>query len=548
MTIITRRRSGQRQQASATVPDEPEHTPGWRRWAAGLRINRRGVQVALGVLWLIDGALQLQPFMFSPAFSTNVLGAAGSGQPGWVSAVVGVFAHQVAAHPIAWNAGFAATQLALGVGLLVPRLVRPALVASLLWATAVWWVGEGFGGLLMGHASLVTGAPGAAALYAILAVAAWPRSNRRADVERLSEPPDAVWFPFAWLVIWLGSVAFQLLPGQNRAGDLSAEISGNASGLLAYVGNAAAHAVDVGGAPLFVILLALMAAVAIGALRAGRCRTASAVIGIGLAFLFWMVGQDFGQVDSGRATDLNSGPLLIVMGLVLLSSSRRRTLADPHARSIAPGPEGALPPSFRRRLSTPAAGFAAVAVVTVLATVGAAARTATQAQAGAPLPDGMSMTAVMPVPATSQVVAGPSASARMVCSSEIRGDVATILGLRTPPATAATFVQHIYTCTYRLPNGALVVSVDDAPDRASARAHFTSLNQRLGSTRSLTGLASLGLPAFETTSGVVAFLKDDKTLEVDASAIPGQTDAARGTASDLAYTVATDILGCWTGG
>jgi hypothetical protein len=33
------------------------------------RTTRRGVQVWLGVLWLLDGALQLQPFMFTANFA-----------------------------------------------------------------------------------------------------------------------------------------------------------------------------------------------------------------------------------------------------------------------------------------------------------------------------------------------------------------------------------------------------------------------------------------------------------------------------------------------
>ena len=45
-----------------------------------------------------------------------------------------------------------------------------ALAASIAWALAVWWLGEGLGGVLTGAASPVTGAPGAALLYALAAV------------------------------------------------------------------------------------------------------------------------------------------------------------------------------------------------------------------------------------------------------------------------------------------------------------------------------------------------------------------------------------------
>ena len=187
------------------------------------------------------------------------------------------------------------------------------------------------------------------------------------------------------------------------------------------------------------------------------------------------------------------------------------------------------------------AAFAAVTALTLLATAGCAARTATLVQQS-PGKTG----------ATSKPSSGadlqPSSSARMVCSAEIRGDVATLLALRTSAAGVSTWVDHVYTCTYQLPGGPLVLSVDDAPNRASAETYFATMIQHLASPTPLSGLSALGLPAYETANGVVAFLKDDKTLEIDASGLRGPLGPSSETATALAYTVASDVLGCWTGG
>src|SRR5262244_667257 len=48
------------------------------------------------------------------------------------------------------------------------------LAASIAWSLAVWWLGEGFGGIPAGTASPVNGAPGPVVLYAVLAVLLWP--------------------------------------------------------------------------------------------------------------------------------------------------------------------------------------------------------------------------------------------------------------------------------------------------------------------------------------------------------------------------------------
>lgn len=150
-------------------------------------------------------------------------------------------------------------------------------------------------------------------------------------------------------------------------------------------------------------------------------------------------------------------------------------------------------------------------------------------------------------PGNTTLVAAPSESARMVCGPEIRRDVATILGLRTPPPASTSWVNQLYTCTYRLSDGPLNVSVKESGAVSSARTYFAGLRQQLGPTEPLRGLDSLGLPSFETSTGTVAFLKDDKTLQIDATHLPAEVGPQHRQRGDLAYTVATDILGCWNG-
>ncbi len=153
------------------------------RWTAAPadrpRVTRRHVQIALGGLWLLDGLLQLQPFMFTARFADQVIAPTAAGQPSWVSGPVQHAARLIGTHPVPADAGFALVQLALGVGFLWRRTARPAAAASVLWAVGVWFLGESLGGLAGGTASLLTGGPGAALLYAVLALAAWPAPGGR---------------------------------------------------------------------------------------------------------------------------------------------------------------------------------------------------------------------------------------------------------------------------------------------------------------------------------------------------------------------------------
>jgi hypothetical protein len=159
---------------------------------------------------------------------------------------------------------------------------------------------------------------------------------------------------------------------------------------------------------------------------------------------------------------------------------------------------------------------------------------------GMRMPDGTRMPA-------KAAVAGPSASARMVCSPEIRRDVATALALKASPSATATWSNHLYTCTYHLAGGPLVFSVKESGSVPKARTYLTVLRHRLAPTQPLQGAVSLGLPAYQTSAGNAVFLKDDKTLQVDATAMPQQIGPHGESRSTFAYQMATDVLGCWSG-
>ncbi len=154
--------------------------------------RRRRVEMALGALWLIDGALQFQPYMFSRQFFAGVLGMANMGLPGFLSRIDYNVSTMLAAHPTWWNAAFAALQVAIGAGLLWGRgrVAMVARTASILWGIGVWLVGEGAGALFMGGTSLLTGAPGPALLYSVLTVSIWPvpAGTAKARAVELSGP------------------------------------------------------------------------------------------------------------------------------------------------------------------------------------------------------------------------------------------------------------------------------------------------------------------------------------------------------------------------
>ena len=77
----------------------------------------RAIQTVLGLIWLLDGALQFQAFMYGKGFIqflTNLT----AGQPRWVSSSVTWGATTLRSHQSVFNTASALVQIAIGVGLL----------------------------------------------------------------------------------------------------------------------------------------------------------------------------------------------------------------------------------------------------------------------------------------------------------------------------------------------------------------------------------------------------------------------------------------------
>src|SRR5260370_38729371 len=115
----------------------------WPRVLAGWRGRpapdaRRKLQLALAAVWLLDAALQYQPFMFTRAFGQMLAGTA-QGNPAVVAGPVTWSARIIGQHPTAANAAFATIQLLLALGLAWRPAVKVTLAPSVAWSLGVWW-------------------------------------------------------------------------------------------------------------------------------------------------------------------------------------------------------------------------------------------------------------------------------------------------------------------------------------------------------------------------------------------------------------------------
>jgi hypothetical protein len=137
-----------------------------------------------------------------------------------------------------------------------------------------------------------------------------------------------------WAVVW-GCLAFFALLGANRSPDGLHDIfSGMAPGEPGWLSSVDIHVANVladRGLVASILIAIVLAAVALRAVIPTTLARVSIVLGIVAALAIWVIGQNFGGILAGGATDPSSGPLLILLALAywpLGARSRKVAAAD----------------------------------------------------------------------------------------------------------------------------------------------------------------------------------------------------------------------------
>ena len=128
---------------------------------------RRVLRIGFGVLWILDGLLQIQPAM-PLGLPSQVIVPASASSPGWVKDLVNWAANAWSYHPVTAAASVVWIQIGIGIWLLVAaRGVWSRLggLASVGWGLIVWVFGEAFGGVFGHGLTWLFGAPGAVLFY-----------------------------------------------------------------------------------------------------------------------------------------------------------------------------------------------------------------------------------------------------------------------------------------------------------------------------------------------------------------------------------------------
>lgn len=365
----------------------------------------RVVQIALGCLWILDAALQFQPRMFGQGLVNQMILPMAHGQPAPVSWSITNLAHFIRPDAGVWNFFFGAIQLAIGVGMLFRRTVKPAIIAMAIWAFGVWWFGEGFGMLLTGTASPLTGAPGAVVLYPLIGLLVWPTDATSADAEiapgiassGAASGPLGVNAPiFAWSGFWALSAVLWLFPANRASGAIGSTVRTMADGQpswYAHFETSLANGLPHSGSALAWVLAGASLVIAAGPLLSRRPRP-YLVAGALLEAAFWVTGMAFGGILTGMGTDPNAAPLVALLAFAMLPTLHAVPASAPGRAFLQ-----------RHPVAGATTSAAALAVLVISATYPVAAASATASPASSQQPSTTSSMAGMAMGGTSSTTA-----------------------------------------------------------------------------------------------------------------------------------------------
>jgi hypothetical protein len=283
--------------------------------------HRRRLLLVLAGLWVLDGILKLQPYMFTKTFAVQTLGEASSGAPSWLASPISWAQRILENHPVAPMIVFALIEIAIGFGIAYRPTRRLALLGSLVWVPFLWFFAEGLGGLTTGSAGPLTGAPGASILYALTAVLLWPTDRPGTSQAACfigERAAQAIWFLLWGLLAYLA-----LLPANTAPDGISQTISGNVMGTPTWYTSlldTASNWTAGRGGWLSVLLAVALALVAVSVWvpgpRSVPVRRAGVVLALVLAAVIWVFGEGLGMPFMGTGTDPDTGPLLALIAVV----------------------------------------------------------------------------------------------------------------------------------------------------------------------------------------------------------------------------------------
>ena len=275
------------------------------------------IRLVLGILWIVDGILQFQPEMpygfLSVVIEPSIQAINNVGVERFLMIGYNIWL----LHPFQFDALSGSLQIFIGLAYLLnksTKALKYISFISIIWAIVIWIFGEGFGGIPESGVSLLTGFPGSALIYIILAVPYI--SPKLGNIKNLQK-----YFIYTVSAIFLIGGILQLIPGNTfwtkgqLAYDIYMNINQQGENPIVYaILNHTYVYLLFRENYLNIFMFLLMIASGLFILLHIRTGLILATVFVGLT---WLLFQDLG-IYILPATDPNTGLPLLLMLVILI--------------------------------------------------------------------------------------------------------------------------------------------------------------------------------------------------------------------------------------
>ena len=262
---------------------------------------------AFGILWIIDGILQIQPGMGSH-FIEYILepNAAYGGITSIVTEkMIGIWS----INPEGIDIFSSLIQIYIGFITIFAsskKILALTQIVTILWATMIWVFGEGFGGLFIPGYSILSGFPGSALIY-VLAAAEILLLVTGSDIKHVYK-----FFVISDAAIIFGALLLEILPAGSLFNSIPQCFMPSPFWFLNFANNIQVLLVRFSFISSLVLTLLLVISL-YGILMDFR---PAFLVAAAISFFSWIFFQGLGMF-SAMSTDPNTGLPLVILNLTL---------------------------------------------------------------------------------------------------------------------------------------------------------------------------------------------------------------------------------------
>ncbi|MCL4452120.1 MAG: hypothetical protein M1327_05810 [Candidatus Thermoplasmatota archaeon] len=294
--------------------------------------SRTFLRLALGIMWILDAILQVQPEMNNLFAQYNLIPMLTMGFP--VTQVIRLSVNVWNRNPPLMDLAAAVIQLYIGVLYLTTKkgkIFYFIQAVAIAWCAVIWVFGEGFGGVFTLGSSFLTGLPGSVIFYlvgaVVLILTAGDGNSTRAE-------KTIRYVTIATLLISLG---FQVYPADGFWSSLPVNYFPSPFGFLGFAISAEIRISAFSSLLNILFVVVIVAGIVLWVFK----NTYAPAVTLCFSIFAWIIYQGLGIVAQ-FSTDSNTGLILGILMVAYMLNAQEIKASGKKTLSLKPSAAGGM--------------------------------------------------------------------------------------------------------------------------------------------------------------------------------------------------------------